>query len=94
MGWFVNGFAFLAVSEEIMRESPFYELIKERGARETYIKAILSILTRRFPQCDRDSVSVALDSILDIDRLTELFNNAIDTPSVEVFLEELDATET
>ena len=85
------------ISEEIMQESPFYELIiqrgVERGAREICIKNILSILTRRFPLCHREAVSKALDSILDIDRLTELHDIAIDTPSVEVFLEELDATE-
>ena len=82
------------ISEDIMRESPFYEIIKERGAREAYIKTILSLLTRRFPQCDRESVSEALESILDIDRLTELHDNAFDTPSVEVFLQEIEATET
>ncbi len=90
------------ISEDIMRESPFYETIIQRGveqgielgARETYIKTILSLLTRRFPQCDRESVSEALESILDIDRLTELHDNAFDTPSVEVFLQEIEATET
>ena len=81
------------ISEDIMQESPFYELIKERGAREICIKNILSLLSKRFPECDREVVSKALDSILEIDRLTELFNHAIDTPSVEVFLRELDGTE-
>ena len=39
-------------------------------------------------------VAQGLESVLDIDYLTELLNNAIDTPSVEVFLQELNATET
>ncbi len=76
-----------------MQESPFYELIKERGAREICIKNILTVLTKRFPKCERESISEVLDSIPDIDHLTELHNNALDTPSVEVFLQEIDETE-
>ena len=35
----------------------------------------------------------ALESIVDIDRLTELHLMTIDTPSVEAFLQALDASE-
>ncbi len=44
------------ISEEIMRESPFYEVVMQRGieqgARETSIYNILAVLTARFPQRD------------------------------------------
>ena len=80
------------ISEDIMQESPFYELVIQRGARENSIKNILTVLTKRFPLSDVNPVAQSLESILEIDRLTELHNNAIDTPSVEVFLQELNAT--
>ncbi len=78
-----------------MQESPFYELIIQRGvergvqqgARETSIKNILSVLTERFPQSDVQPVEEALDSIQDIDRLTELHRTAVRTFSVETFLQ-------
>ena len=38
-------------------------------------------------------VAQALESIQDIDRLTELHLMTIDTPSVEAFLQALDASE-
>ncbi len=82
------------ISEDIMQESPFYELVIQRGARENSIKNILTVLTKRFPNSDVNPVAQGLESVLDIDYLTELLNNAIDTPSVEVFLQELNATET
>ena len=69
-----------------------------KGARETSIKNTLSVLTERFPQSDVQPVSQALESIVDIDRLTELHLMAInlDTQtlnSVEAFLQALDASE-
>ena len=44
----------------------------EQGSREMSIKNILSVLTERFPQSDVQPVAQALESIQDIDRLTEL----------------------
>ena len=77
-----------------MQESPFYELIIQRGvqqdSRETTIKNILSVLTKRFPQVDVHPVRQALESILDIDHLTELHLKAIDTPNVAAFLQTID----
>ena len=76
-----------------MQESPFYEHIIQRGieqgSRETSVKNILSVLTERFPQSDVQPVEQALESIQDIDRLTKLLLTAIDTPSVEAFLQAL-----
>ena len=80
-----------------MQESPFIEYLMQKGinkgARETSIKNTLSVLTERFPQSDVQPVSQALESIQDIDRLTELHLMTIDTPSVEAFLQALDASE-
>ncbi len=85
------------ISEEIMQESPFYEHIIQRGieqgSREMSVKNILSVLTERFPQSDVQPVEQALESIQDIDRLTKLLLTAIDTPSVETFLQVLDTSE-
>ncbi len=82
------------ISEERMREFPFIEYLKQQGARENSINNIQSVLTKRFPQQDMQLVGPALESIQDLDRLTELFLTAIDTPSVEVFLQELNGSET
>ena len=91
------------ISEEIMQESPFYEIVIKRGveqgvqqgvqqgARENSIKNILSVLTKRFPLSDVQPVAEALESIQDIDRLSELHLTAIDTPSVEAFLQAIDS---
>ncbi len=80
-----------------MQESPFYELIIQRGvqqgARENSIKNILSVLTERFPQSDVQPVAEALESIQDIDRLTELHRTAVRTFNVETFLQEIDKQE-
>ncbi len=83
------------ISEEIMQESPYYELVIKRGieqgARENSINNILSVLTERFPLSDVQPVEQALESILDLERLTELHRTAVRTASVETFLQGLDA---
>jgi predicted transposase YdaD len=95
------------ISEEIMQESPFYEVVMQRGfergveqgieqgieqgARETSIANILAVLTARFPQRDPHPVQHALEAILDLDRLTQLLQTAALTPTFEAFLQALDA---
>ena len=78
-------------SEEMMQESPFIEHLiqkySEQGARENSINNIQSVLTERFPQSDLQSVAQALESILDLEHLTELHRRAVHTPSVEDFLQ-------
>ena len=77
-----------------MQESPFYEIIIQRGikrgieqgSREMSIKNILSVLTKRFPQQDMRQVEEALEAILSLDRLMQLVDIAVDTPNVEKFL--------
>ena len=85
----------------MMQESPFYELIIQRGieqgieqgSREMSVKHILSVLIERFPLEDVQPVAKALESIDDLDRLSELHRTAIQTSSVDTFLQELETLE-
>ena len=93
-------FFYKLVSEGIMQESPFIEFIMQRGIEqgieqgiEVFIRNILSVLTKRFPSEDVQPVAKALESIKDLDHLSEIHLSAIDTPSVETFLQELEASE-
>ncbi len=90
---FGNGLVWQCYIGGIMQDSPFYELIKERGARETNIKNILTVLSERFPQSSLQRVEQALDAIPELERLEELHRVAVKSPSVEVFLQEIDETE-
>ena len=81
----------------MMQESPFIEHLIQKyikqGAREMAMKSIQSVLTKRFPQSNVQPIEQALESIQDLDRLTELHLTAIDTPSVEAFLQALNGSE-
>ena len=83
------------ISEEMMQESPFYQLVIQRGieqgAREILIKNILSVLIARFPHSDTEQVEQTLEAILSLDRLTELHLTAVQTPSFETFRQVLNA---
>ncbi len=89
------------ITEEIMQESPYYEIVLQRGVergvqqgvRETNIKNIVSVLTERFPQSDVQPVVHALESIQDLDHLTELLRTAVKTSGVEAFLQALNGSE-
>ncbi|RKU25347.1 hypothetical protein C6497_15915 [Candidatus Poribacteria bacterium] len=85
------------ISEGMMQESPFYEIIMqrgiERGALQVYIKNIQSVLTERFPLSDTTPVAEILESIQDLDRLSELHRKAVQTSSVETFLQEIEKSE-
>ncbi len=80
------------ISEEMMQKSPFpyIEHLRKQGARENCINNILIVLTRRFPLSDALPVEQALESVQDLERLTELLHTAIDIPSVETFLQGID----
>jgi len=85
------------ISEEIMRESPFYELVMqrgiergieqgiERGARETTIENTLAVLKARFPQADVNAVKPVLEAITDLNRLKQLNLTASLAQSFEAF---------
>lgn len=78
----------------MMREFPFIEHLKQQGARETYLNTILSVLTERFPSSDVQPVAEALESIEDLDHLSELHRTAVKTSGVEAFLQTLNGSET
>lgn len=86
------------ISEEIMQESPFYDLVLQRGivqgitqgARDIAIKNIIAVLTTRFPDTDTHTVTQTLEAIGDIERLTQLHNTALLTSSFNAFLKALD----
>ncbi len=87
------------ILEEMMQESPFIELIMQRGIGqgieqgiEACIRNILSVLTERFPFEDVQPVAKALESIQDFDHLLGLHRTAIQTSSVEAFLQELESS--
>ena len=81
------------ISEAMMQESPFIEQLMQQGARENSINYIQSVLTKRFPLSDVQPIAEVLESIHDLDRLSELHLTAIDTPSVEAFLQALNGSE-
>ena len=83
------------ISEEMMQKSPFpyIEHLRKQGARETSISFILSVLTERFPLSDVQPVEQALESIQDLERLTELHRTAVRTSSIETFLQGIDTYE-
>ena len=81
------------ISEDMMQEFPFIEHLKQQAAREMAIKNIYSVLTERFPQSDVQRLEHALDSIQDLERLTELHRTAVKTPGVEAFLQALNGSE-
>ena len=87
----------------MMQESPFYEIIMQRGreqGREQGLEQGLEQVCARCPSkiyflClrnvfrrqDMQQVAEALEAILSVDRLIQLHTIALDTPSVERFLE-------
>ena len=86
------------LSEEIMQESPYYDLVLQRGiergiaqgGREIAIKNIISVLTMRFKDTDIQTATDALETIDDIERLIQLHNTALSTPNFKAFLQTLD----
>ena len=66
--------------EAIMQESPFYELVIQRGveqgARQTYIEITLATLKERFPDDDVDPLIPRLEAIADINQLKQVNLNA------------------
>ena len=71
-----------------MAESMAQVLIAQ-GARETTVENILSILTTWFPKNDLHNIEQALKSISNLEQLKQLVVSALQTPSVEAFLNAL-----
>ena len=82
-----------------MQESPFYQehfgkVMQrgvERGARETAIENILTVLTARFSQDDAHTVQPTLETITDLHRLKQLHLSAVLAANFQTFLQTLEA---
>ncbi len=59
-----------------MQESPFYELVIQRGVRQNSIESTLAILKARFPDDDVDPLISRLEAIADINQLKQVNLNA------------------
>lgn len=55
-----------------MQESPFYQLVLQRGARQITIENMLVVLGARFPNADVNAVKPRLEVIADLNRLKQL----------------------
>ena len=81
--------------EAIMQESPFYDLVIQRGieqgARQMSIESTLATLNQRFPNADVDALKPILEAIDDLNRLRELNLNASIAESFNTFRERLNA---
>ncbi len=64
------------ILEAIMQESPFYDLVIQRGARQICIEITLATLKERFPNDDVDSLIPRLEAIVDINLLKQVNLNA------------------
>ena len=62
--------------EAIMQESPFYDLVIQRGARQNSIESTLATLKARFPNDDVDPLIPRLEAIADINQLKQVNLNA------------------
>ena len=78
-----------------MRESPFYDLVIQRGieqgARQMSIESTLATLNQRFSNADVDALKPILEAIDDLNQLRELNLNASVAESFNAFRERLDA---
>ena len=90
-----------------MQESPFYELVMQRGraqgieqgieqgikrgARETTIENMLAVLEARFPTANINAIKSRLAAITDLNRLKQLNLEASLVPDFETFQRELEA---
>ena len=63
------------------------EIYSEQEARANTIQNILKVLQVRFPDCNTRSVEQALETIGDLEYLTELFHTAVEAFTFEDFLE-------
>ena len=85
------------ISEEIMQESSFFEYLDEyfedtkgkelyqRGARETAIKNLFATLESRFDDGTVQVLKPAVENIQDLQRLDELFHEALRAETFEGF---------
>ena len=61
-----------------------------QGTRETTVKNILTVLTRRFPESNIRTPTQALAAIRSLERLEQLLDTALLAPTFNDFLQALD----
>lgn len=61
-----------------------------QGARETTVKNILTVLTRRFPESNIRTATQALAAIGSLERLEQLLDTALLAPTFNDFLKALE----
>ena len=93
------------ISEEIMRESPFYEQVMKRwleegkqqgieqGTRKATIENTIAVVTERFPSADTAALQSMLEAISDTECLKALSLTASLAPSFEAFQYKLHTSE-
>ena len=72
-----------------MFESSTYRYIYEQGQREITVKYTLIVLDVRFGIGTDENLQIALEQIEDIQRLETLYRTAVQTDSVEAFMQTL-----
>ena len=75
--------------EVSMFESSTYRYIFEQGQRENAVKYILSVLDARFRTGTDEELQLSLEAIEDMQRLETLYRTAVQTDSVEAFMQTL-----
>ena len=72
-----------------MQESKYYQLLRERIIRENTIDHISIVLKTRFSPELVDALKPALENINDLERLEDLYRQAIHAQSIQAFAQKL-----
>ena len=72
-----------------MQESKFYQRLRERIIRENTIDHISVVLKTKFSTELVDALTPALQDIDDLERLEDLYLQAIHTQSIQAFAQKL-----
>lgn len=77
------------ISEGLMRESRYYQLLREEVARETTIRHISALLNTKFSTDVVNAVTPEIQNISDLQQLEELLLAAARVQSIETFAQML-----
>ena len=77
------------IPEELMRESKYYQLLREEVARENTIENTLALLTDQFQAEAVNALTPALQRVNDLQKLKELHLAAAKVPNIETFAQML-----
>ena len=77
------------LDEELMRESKYYQLLREEVARENTIENTLALLTDQFQAEAVNALTPALQRVNDLQKLKQLHLAAAKVPNIEAFAQML-----